>query len=104
MANSWNIPDELERAVRERDKKCVYCGVNMKAYEGSRGSPRDKLTWEHIDNDEKNLRPWNICLCCNSCNSSKGSKKLSVWLKSPRWKHKAIKQKLAPIIRRFLAK
>lgn len=25
MANRWNIPDWLEKEVRERDKVCVYC-------------------------------------------------------------------------------
>ena len=26
MENNWNIPDWLEKEVRERDKVCVYCG------------------------------------------------------------------------------
>ncbi|MDD2358428.1 MAG: hypothetical protein PHX13_11010 [Thiovulaceae bacterium] len=29
MANNWNIPISLEREVRARDKKCVYCGVDF---------------------------------------------------------------------------
>mgnify|MGYP001151424370 CR=1 FL=1 len=29
MANNWNIPDWLETEIRERDKKCVYCGVEF---------------------------------------------------------------------------
>ena len=28
--NSWNIPIELERQIRNRDKKCVYCGKDFK--------------------------------------------------------------------------
>jgi hypothetical protein len=26
MANNWNIPEWLEKEVRERDTVCVYCG------------------------------------------------------------------------------
>ena len=26
MANNWNIPDWLEKEVRERDKICMDCG------------------------------------------------------------------------------
>lgn len=29
MANNWNIPACLEDEVRERDKRCVYCGVEF---------------------------------------------------------------------------
>ena len=38
-------------------------------------------TWEHIDNNPKNLG-LNVVLCCGSCNSSKGAKKLNEWFKS----------------------
>jgi len=27
--NQWNIPKNLEILVRERDQKCVYCGVEF---------------------------------------------------------------------------
>jgi hypothetical protein len=29
MANTWGIPDWLEKEVRERDKNCVYCRVEF---------------------------------------------------------------------------
>ena len=29
MANNWNIPSSLEKEIRERDKICVYCGVEF---------------------------------------------------------------------------
>jgi hypothetical protein len=29
MANNWNIPLNLEKEIRERDKVCVYCGINF---------------------------------------------------------------------------
>jgi hypothetical protein len=27
--NNWGIPDWLEKEVRERDKTCVYCGIQL---------------------------------------------------------------------------
>jgi len=76
MANKWNIPKELEEKIKKRDKSCVYCHKEFK------NNPKDKLTWEHIDNNEKNISEENIALCCVSCNSSKGTKSLKEWLDS----------------------
>ena len=53
--NSWNIPIELERQIRNRDKKCVYCG---KDFEGDE-------TIEHIDNNIQNISVENLAICCN---------------------------------------
>jgi len=36
--NIWDIPDWLEKEVRARDKKCVYCGIEM-FQKMPRGSP-----------------------------------------------------------------
>lgn len=79
MANSWNIPINLENEIRQRDKKCIYCGNSFTSVQVSKKS---SATWEHIINDAKIITRENIALCCCSCNSSKGSKKLSVWLES----------------------
>jgi hypothetical protein len=80
--NTWSIPDWLEHEVRARDKKCVYCGVEMLP-KVPRGSPRKAVaTWEHIINDERIITRENIALCCSACNSSKGQKTLVVWLQS----------------------
>jgi hypothetical protein len=27
--NDWGIPDWLEKEVKERDKTCIYCDVQM---------------------------------------------------------------------------
>ncbi len=27
--NNWGIPDWFEKEVKERDKTCVYCGIQM---------------------------------------------------------------------------
>jgi len=80
--NIWGIPDWLENEVRARDKKCVYCGVEMlqKMPRGSAG--KAAATWEHIINDARIVTRENIALCCSACNSSKGQKTLADWLQS----------------------
>jgi hypothetical protein len=81
--NTWNIPEWLENKVRARDKKCVYCGVEM-LQKLPRSSPRKTVaTWEHIINDARIITRENIALCCSACNSSKGQKTLADWLNSP---------------------
>jgi 5-methylcytosine-specific restriction endonuclease McrA len=79
MANNWNIPAWLEKEVRARDKKCVYCGSDFTHANVSRKSA---ASWEHIINDAKIITRENIVLCCCGCNSSKGQKRLSAWLQS----------------------
>lgn len=82
MSNSWGIPDQLEKKIRERDKFCVYCHIKLKEYPDAKGTPSDKATFEHIDGD-KFASEDNIVMCCGSCNSSRGAKKLSEWFESP---------------------
>lgn len=79
MANNWNIPDWLEKEVRERDKACIYCGAQ---FTSTRVSKKTSASWEHIINDEKIITRENIALYCYGCNANKGAKKLSDWLKS----------------------
>lgn len=80
--NSWNIPDSLEKEIRARDKKCVYCGVAL-IEKLPPGSPRKAMaTWEHIINDARIVTRENIALCCCACNASKGQKALLDWLQS----------------------
>lgn len=80
--NNWDIPDWLEREVRERDKACVYCGVQMIDQTPPRGPRKNVATWEHIINDASIVSRENIARCCIACNSSKGSKKPSDWIQS----------------------
>ena len=104
MSNNYNIPDWLEAKVRARDKFCVYCGILMKEYLRTRGTPGDKATFEHIDNDGP-AEEWNIAMCCSSCNSSKGVIRLNEWLKSEYCQKKNInKDSVAQIIKDFLDK
>ena len=88
---NWGIPDQLVEKVKKRDKLCAYCSVKLNKSPGC-----DKSTLEHIVNP-KSDKPtpeenseWNIVMCCSSCNSSKGAKKLSIWLNSDYCKKKKI--------------
>jgi hypothetical protein len=102
MTNNYNIPDWLEKKVKIRDQFCVYCQVKLKEYPHTKGTPSDKATFEHIDNDGPPSEE-NIALCCASCNSSKGVKKLKDWLNSPYCRDKNINIKnVAAIIRLYL--
>ena len=99
MTNSWDIPDWLEHEVRSRDTLCVYCRIPLKAHVGVKGTPANKATWEHIDNNGLPTKK-NIAMCCAACNSSKGVKKLSNWLTSQYCLQKNInKETVADIIR-----
>jgi uncharacterized Fe-S cluster protein YjdI len=103
LSNKWNIPQWLEKEVRERDKNCVYCHIELKEYPRTKGTPGDKATWEHIDNDDTNISKQNIVRCCHSCNASKGAKKLSNWLESPYCKKRNINQEtIAKIVQDHL--
>jgi 5-methylcytosine-specific restriction endonuclease McrA len=99
--NRWNIPDWLEREVKDRDRFCVYCRVEFEPLSETR---KAKATWEHIVNDAKIISRENIARCCASCNSSKGAKILSVWLESAYCKKRGInKDTVAEVVMRALA-
>jgi len=102
--NAWNIPDSLEKEVRDRDKKCVYCGVEM-LQKVTRGSERGTVaTWEHIINDARIITRENIALCCCACNASKGQKRLVDWLRSSYCaKHGIREDTVAQIVKKALA-
>ncbi len=100
MANNWNIPAWLEKEVRERDKRCVYCGDEFTLASVSRKSA---ASWEHIINDAKIITRENIVLCCCGCNASKGQKQLSVWLQSKYCKDRGIDlETVAPIVKQAI--
>lgn len=85
MANKWGIPADVESLVLERDKVCVYCGVEF-----DNTVRKLKPSWEHIVNDIRINGPDNIALCCVSCNASKGAKELDSWLTSSYCEKKGI--------------
>jgi hypothetical protein len=101
LANRWNIPKWLEAEVRERDRFCIYCGLEFEAVLGS-GS---LASWEHIINDARIVTRENIALCCRSCNASKGQKTLSAWLTTAYCAGKGITPtSIAEVARKILAK
>ncbi len=101
--NNWGIPSTLEKEVKARDKRCVYCGVQMIDKMPLGGSRRTVATWEHIINDASIVTRENIALCCAACNSSKGTKNLADWLQSDYCKeHGITKETVADIIRQAL--
>jgi hypothetical protein len=63
MSNSYGIPDEIEKKIRAKDRT-----------EGS---------IEHFNNRWHFEKEWNVAICCRGCNSSKGTKTLLTWFKSP---------------------
>ncbi len=102
MANNYNIPEWLENKVRLRDTNCVYCDIKMQSHIHAKGTPADKATFEHIDNDGPPTEE-NIALCCAACNASKGTKNLSDWIGSPYCLKKNINnQTVAEIIKKYL--
>jgi hypothetical protein len=103
--NRWGIPDALEKHVRRRDKRCIYCRIWLLDFPPSNGSRRAVATWEHIINDASIVTAENVARCCASCNSSKGTKRLSEWLASIYCARRGITaESIADIARRALAK
>jgi hypothetical protein len=101
--NRWGIPDQLEEEVKKRDKACIYCGVQMIEQMPLCGSRKTAATWEHIINDASIVTLENIARCCFSCNSSKGSQKLSEWIQSSYCKKRGInKSTVADVVKNAL--
>ena len=98
--NRWNIPAWLEREVVERDRCCVYCGVEFLATNEAR---KTKPSWEHIVNDARIVNRENIARCCVSCNASKGAKNLADWLNSKYCRKRGITEySVAQVVKLYL--
>ena len=76
----WGVPREVSRKIIERDTVCIYCLEKM-SYGSSIGTPKNKATIEHFSDDPDWYEEVDVGICCGSCNSSKGNKKLSDWFK-----------------------
>ena len=101
--NNWGIPEWLEEEVKNRDKTCVYCGVQLIELMPPIGRRKAVATWEHIINDAKIITRENIARCCVPCNSSKGTKKLSDWMQSSYCKKRGInKETVAEVVKKAL--
>ena len=87
MSNSYGIPPEIEKKIRDDDKKCVYCQKEMKKF-SKVGKRSDMATVEHFREKgpfywKEGLKEEDIGICCCSCNSSRGILKLSDWFGKP---------------------
>jgi hypothetical protein len=91
MSNTYGIPEEDLKEIQARDKTCVYCRKSMKQYPHAMDA--SGATIEHFKNDGPFDKKWNAAICCGGCNSSKGTKKLSAWFKTPYCKKKGNKRK-----------
>ena len=91
MSNTYGISEEDEREVQARDRTCVYCGVLMKQSPHAMGA--SGATIEHFNNDGPFEKKYNVAICCRSCNSSKGTMKMSAWFKTPYCRKKKINGK-----------
>ena len=102
-ANRWRIPDWLELEVRQRDRECVYCRVPLLDSAPADGTREAVATWEHIVNDARIVTRENIARCCASCNASKGTKALAVWIESAYCRRRGISaETVAEVVRRAL--
>ena len=86
MANKFGIPNNELLKIRARDKKCVYCHKLMiNPFDSSNYG--DSATIEHLSPFKpfywnEGMKIENIAICCGSCNSSRGSKRLLDWSKT----------------------
>ncbi len=102
MSNKYGIPEKELIEIRKRDKTCVYCHkVMIDPRLGGRQS--DWATIEHLNF----MPPWNesstVAICCWSCNSSRGKKKLLDWFKTPYCIEKNINNEtIAKPVREFI--
>jgi len=88
MVNRFRIPNEIEKEIRARDKRCVYCHKKMTS-KINRARGKDYPTFEHFNMNvgapnywDEGLRIEDIAICCNQCNASRGSKKLPDWFRT----------------------
>jgi|SRR5882724_13357265 len=84
--NRFGIPENVLSEIIARDKACVYCRKTMIHPYLAKNSA-DCATIEHLNCDgpfywREDLKAHDIALCCGSCNSSRGVKKLTDWFKT----------------------
>jgi 5-methylcytosine-specific restriction endonuclease McrA len=91
MSNRWGIPKKIEEEIRARDKRCVFCHVSMRRASRARGT--SDATIEHFNNDGPLGKKYNVAICCRGCNSSKGTKRLLAWFKTPYCRKRKINEK-----------
>jgi hypothetical protein len=102
MKNNYGLPNDELESIFKRDKTCVYCHKTM--FDHLANSKRsDWYTIEHLNY----LPPWNnpttVAICCWSCNSSRGNKKLIDWFKTAYCVSKNINEEtVTEIVRKYI--
>ena len=102
MKNKYGISEVELQNIRARDKTCVYCKKKMTSPSAG-GDRRNWATIEHLNH----LPPWNnaktVAICCGSCNSSRGKKKLMDWFETPYCTEHSINEKtVAEPVKKYL--
>ena len=105
MANRFGIPSVVEERLRARDTRCVYCRTRF-----SRRSRKNWPSIEHLSEEppfhwSDGLKEDGLGICCTSCNSSRGRKKLHDWFQSPYCRERARPINtltVAAVVRRYL--
>jgi len=101
MSNTYGISEEVETQIRARDKTCVYCRIRMRRRSRARGA--SDATIEHFNNNGPFTKKYNLAICCRGCNSSKGTKTLSAWFKTPYCGRKGVQEgKVAEPVKRYI--
>lgn len=108
MANNFKIPRDVEQRLRARESTCAYCRREMKAYPGLKGAPGDKATIEHLNREGPfywpDLEEKHIVMACNSCNASRGQKRLRDWFETPYCQDRGIgPQTVNKVVQDYLA-
>jgi len=78
MKNKYGLSEDKLNEIRVRDKVCVYCHKKM-IEPNNNGSRKDWATIEHLNHLPPWDNPFTVAICCGSCNSSRGNKKLLDW-------------------------
>lgn len=108
MSNVFGIPDKIEKHIRTRDTRCVYCRCEMKEHLDVRGTPSDKATIEHLREGgpfywKDGLQEEDVVICCGRCNASRGKKSLNDWFSSTYCLGRGInEQTVAEPVRKYL--
>jgi hypothetical protein len=91
MSDTYDIREEDWKVIQARDKTCVYCRKSMKQY--PHAMQASGATIEHFNNDGPFDKKWSAAICCRRCNSSRGTKELLAWFKTPYCTEKNINEK-----------
>lgn len=86
MKNKFRIPANVMQELLERDRLCAYCHKDM-VYPYDVNNRTQSATIEHLNFDGPfywghGLEKEDLVICCASCNSSRGDKRLIEWFES----------------------